>query len=88
MNPARDFELRFLHDVRRIEPRVEPGVEPQLHETAQRGAMADDQLFESLLVPLADPRQQVQRFRTVLVHDRLPLYPQNRRLIDTNSHRA
>src|SRR5207245_2817293 len=51
---------------------VEPGVEPQPDEAEQRRPVPGEQLLDRLVVPLPDPRQQVQRLRAILVQRPLP----------------
>ena len=59
------FELRFLHHVRRIDPRPDARVEAQIDEIPQRLAVAGEQGIKSAVVASLDALEQAARLMRV-----------------------
>jgi hypothetical protein len=61
------FQLHFLHDIGRVQPRPQPRIEVMIDERAQFRPAARQQLLQGLAVAVADPIEQGTRLRGIRV---------------------
>jgi len=58
---AKCLQLRFLHDIRRINTAAQRGVKSQIHDPSQHASITSKQLIKRPIV-MINPRQKADRF--------------------------